>query len=438
VKKDPRDIFESYIAKKLLEKRQEKEWGIVHLSNISQVQTPVINNAERGLSSPTLLTIVVLFYFLGIDIEDFLHECGVDINLPQSYKGNCSSEDALGIQDIELFLSYNGSDAILGIKELSRYYARVIIGTHPETINSEEIMQQSKEWVAKSLNPPAMSPQKIDLDPDNIEPREFENILNKGGVLLLPDCGLYLSTIRKRSKISRLALQPMTSVSDSTISRLETGEITRIRFADIVSIDAALAASGKIIAMFWCAALLHTGLIRNKYYDIPKKHGPLAWTQSEWPVVETLVKMDRQMRSVIHNNGSWVFEFRQTLGNWKQSHPSPAEDAGLPKHILWRLDPREHLAEIIFRCLKTPTFDLARPARFIPNSHMRLDIEVWNQFVNLYRDNPEALRIMEKGSHYLATPEEQDAFRKLIIEVLGDSEQRENFGEMLIKRTDTD
>lgn len=56
---------------------------------------------------------------------------------------------------------------------------------------------------------------------------------------------------------------------------------------------------------------------------------------------------------------------------------------------------------------------------------MRRDIEVWNQFVNLYRNNPEALMIMEKGAQiFRRHPREEDAFLKLIIEVLQQDPER--------------
>lgn len=77
--------------------------------------------------------------------------------------------------------------------------------------------------------------------------------------------------LQKEIKIIEIGHRKRTSVSHTTENRIEMGRVSRIRFADIISLDAAIHAWGRITAMFWRAALFHTGLIRNEYYDVSRE-----------------------------------------------------------------------------------------------------------------------------------------------------------------------
>jgi len=54
---------------------------------------------------------------------------------------------------------------------------------------------------------------------------------------------------------------------------------------------------GKVLSMCWSAGQFHTGAIRNIYQDL-EVEPPLGWTEDDYALVETVVKLERWCTSL--------------------------------------------------------------------------------------------------------------------------------------------
>lgn len=86
----------------------------------------------------------------------------------------------------------------------------------------------------------------LDLDPEKIL-----WIYAEGGVITFQDVGVFLKNMRFGKKITLAELGSKSKVSESLVSKFETGSIRRVKLKDILIFDNALKQEGKLLTLYW-------------------------------------------------------------------------------------------------------------------------------------------------------------------------------------------
>ncbi len=113
--------------------------------------------------------------------------------------------------------------------------------------------------------------------PQTIQANDIWETYRQGGWLTFLDIGIYIKKVRK--DVTFVRLHPNVHVSDSVISRLESGSLERIKLIDVVMLDEQLEQGGKLLAMYWKASHFSDALVQ---FLSQSKHSPTDIPFSMW------------------------------------------------------------------------------------------------------------------------------------------------------------
>jgi len=282
---------------------------IEELSESSDLAMSVISRLENNLSQPTVLSLVKLAYALTIKSGEVSASLGFQdifgraINEPKPNR----EDMPLFIGDIEAFLAFFNWDVDKAKSYIYSAYEKVVCTANPN-LPADELRELAWDSVKNATFPTSNLYTPLPY-PSVIDPEYIKIALIDGGILTFPDVGYFIRENRVSANLSLRDLSNKTNISFNTISRLERGLIDRLFLNEIIKIDAALDSKGLIFNMFWAAGEFHSGVIRNKLRGL-ELDPPLAWTDREHALANTIVKIERWSASL---NIPFLSDFRNLV-----------------------------------------------------------------------------------------------------------------------------
>ncbi|MBI9044602.1 MAG: XRE family transcriptional regulator [Anaerolineaceae bacterium] len=264
------------------EKRKSLSIGqenVAHFSNLSEAQVSRIESLKSEL---TLFSIVKLAYALNIDLNEILNILKIQSKLMEIKKNTNYIKNKyydLDLDDIEAFVSWSQSK--------------------PEAF-SKFLHNSNKLILEKTLKSQNQNFHNLHY-PTIIGSEFFVSQYINNCTLTIRDLGSYIRSLRKDKGITLSFLGEIVNVSHTTISRLERGDTERISFKDIVNIDKALELDGDLISISWEIAKFHTGVIRNKHFEIPESP-PISWEPQELEYIDEISRIMRWIYILLPEN----------------------------------------------------------------------------------------------------------------------------------------
>jgi transcriptional regulator with XRE-family HTH domain len=166
----------------------------------------------------------------------------------------------------------------------------------------------SPDWYTVSVNYP------------NLGAEEIVRIYTEGGVLTFSDVGYYLheTRLRRETTVSRIAR--VTNQSASVISRIEAGDLERIKLKDILLLEGNYAGNGIISGMFLRAAQFYS-LIPSQI----RSDNPEWYTEpiniSGYDIVKKFLAVCRNFQLITEGDYSWLESIRHRIYIIRSNQP---------------------------------------------------------------------------------------------------------------------
>lgn len=247
----------------LKKKRIEAGLDLQELASLAGSSTAQISRLETGSMRLTLNFLIVLVWALKIDLDEFATEFDLPrIVLPeQSQPG-----ETISLKLDDLTASPEIIPYTVTVLEFTKAYENAI----PDAVAflEEKLAASIEKDGAKSLSPEnlryrvqaAILDGELLPNPPGLTLEMLEHWFQEGGALTLADAGTYLKLTREKNKLSLEALAKLSSMTKSTINRIENAQGDRFLFQDIANLDIALQANGKVLSMYWLVVMHQMGL----------------------------------------------------------------------------------------------------------------------------------------------------------------------------------
>jgi transcriptional regulator with XRE-family HTH domain len=248
--------------------RERREMDVRAFARLTGVDASTISRVEQARSQVTLWTAVRMCERLNVTSADLLAALqGKRPPFAVQQKGG-QAVDVVTVGDLEAFLRYmrrHWQEGCAWLTSLLNQIApladdgRVSHGGSAPLIVPEDIeklLQDSHLYQFKVQYPVA------------ITAADLWNIYLRGGALSLVDMGAYLKHARRAMRVTLSDLEESGKVSASVLSRLETGELSRVKLTDVLILDEQLGQEGKLMAMYWRACTLIDAVARVQQRDL--------------------------------------------------------------------------------------------------------------------------------------------------------------------------
>lgn len=291
--------------------RHRQEIDLITLAQKTGLTGATISRVETERSLATLYTAIRICDGLGVTLADLIQVLR-NIPVPPFLKqGQGMPEKVLTIDDVKAFV---------------KFYSKSQQQGHSLLINLTQQLdnlQTNKQGNTTTKVPTADSVDKVLSDlaairtlpyPTEIEANKIFETFRLGGALTPTDVGLYVKNVRQEKGTSLVKLEELVGISDSMLSRLETGLIESVKLTEVLKLDEALG-KGEILAMYWRAAQLDAQVIHRR----PRRGDPLTppygWTEKKFTVAFVLITLCRWLQHLNWGETSWLDELRSTNKN---------------------------------------------------------------------------------------------------------------------------
>lgn len=292
--------------------RLEKGLEIKDLSYESGLTSAQISRIETLNSDVTVNSIVRIAYGLNIELKDVLAELEIRAFFPRLLDTGQQdkSSDIVTIQDVEAFLRFYRSEPRRAKDELiSAYHVIRENNQDQQEAKISEFDTADIIWEATQ----ALSKKYLPIPyPKGMKEETIEEIYRTGGVITIRDLAAYVMACRRSSGQSLRKLAEYTDVSYNAIARLERGELERISFTEIISLDKALKLDGRLIAICWAAGEFQTGIIRKKHLTNQNTLSSSGWDPEELAFADTFTTIAR-WNNAMKLNKTWFSEIQKLL-----------------------------------------------------------------------------------------------------------------------------
>jgi transcriptional regulator with XRE-family HTH domain len=300
--------------------RQQRHFDIKQLGIRAGVDPSSISRIERGHTQATLVSAIRLCAVFGVSFDQLVEDLRTLDS--DSDKSGASVRPPAPAPAPESWLQSVVTDTDIR--------AFVHLFRHDPTESSVFLMHSlltvfdlvRNTWYEEEFNP-SRSPAIIlhdavayvtelaacDAIPHPLH--RFTEILlpryHAGGVIILKDVGTYLRAKRREQGKTLRDLQREVSLSDSSLSRIETATISRVKLAEILLLDSQLGYGGEVARMFWQACTFHMHADKA----VATEHLPAEerWTEQEFTIILLLVTISRWM-DAIYNYERWLAQLR--------------------------------------------------------------------------------------------------------------------------------
>ncbi len=397
----------------LKKKRIEAGLDIQELASLAGSSTAQISRLETGSMRLTLNFLIVLVWALKIDLDEFTSE----LNLPRIVLPGISQTDEN--TNIELDQFTTALEVIpytVTVLEFIKAYENAI----PDAVAmlEEKLTSAIKNDGAKTLSPENLRHrlQTAILDgdllpnPPGLTLEMLEHWFKEGGALTLADAGTYLKLTREHTKYSLEALAKPSSMTKSTINRIENALGDRFLFQDIVNLDIALQANGKILSMYWVVVMHQMGLwfSMKDTQRQPIKKGPASH------LVDTFIKVTR-----------WSYLYDDPNLPWIEPWIAPVVEVDNALQLFSayiRGDKHDYLrlAEEIRALMPYKVFliEAGEYPRKSASPDIELGLQILQDIKQTIGDDIFGLRVLEMYQNNFNDPDYAAAFRVLLRELM--------------------
>ena len=284
--------------------RTDRTVSLQDISDITGLATSQISRIEQGKSDLTLFSVAKICYALRLDLFDLQRALRWEKSLFDILilRPSIPPADAVVIpSDIAAIINFYNYDPVAAKEFLRKSFNWVRFSAGFEK-NIQET--QANQFVKEAIEPLGdnykSAPYPSTLNDDLV----LETYMIKGALSIF-DLGLFIRQRRKQKTLSLKQLAKKSGISFSALRRIEVGEIERIKFSDIFSIDIALGNEGDILAVAWDVAQLYTGisLAESELCSLEQ------WDVREKGLAETLMAISRWYQVFLPNQ-NWLKKLR--------------------------------------------------------------------------------------------------------------------------------
>lgn len=209
-------------------------------------------------------------------------------------------------------------------------------------------------------------------------------------------------------------------MTKSTISRIENGLVDRVLFDDVVNLDTALQANGKVLSIYWVAIMRQMGV----WYSMKDRQRQPLMSKQVTNLADTFVKVTR-----------WSYLYDDHQLPWIEPWIAPAEEVSdlslFNAYLRGDRSDYEKLAQEIYELIPGKFFVLEEAdykGHITPD--LELGIQVWDEITKAVGDDPFGLRMMSLLRKNFQEADYIAGFRVLLRELLTTNR---NFLEIMTK-----
>jgi transcriptional regulator with XRE-family HTH domain len=288
----------------LKDSRSSKHWDLKKLAEISGVDIATISRLENGLSEVTVNKAVKLCRGLEISLQRMLSAL-MEIEIQLSVAKNIDPQNVLNLNDVIAFIHYFEEDPLAAggllcdlMNAVNNYYSS-------KQGNKSSFVLAN---IVQFLNPPEPAIFKFPY-PTDFRFNRLREIFKKGGVLTFQDAGHYIRNLREREKSTIADIGDSTYQSASLISRLESGNIERIKLSDIIALDSRFAPNYELLEIYWQSADHYLSMSQDK--TIFLAHSEISI--DTYKLALLLITVSRWVDHYTDGNVIWLHDLRHKL-----------------------------------------------------------------------------------------------------------------------------
>ncbi len=294
--------------------RQEREkqgLQVQRLAELSGVSSPTVSRIEHELVQPTVCTAVRICRALAISLDDLITNVEGVRPAHDAYEEEATKGwSVLSVSDVDDFLRLFDRDFRAALQLLADALNNIVeLWARRQQDFAREHFSAIE--VYRILNPTVIY--SFDLHYPEFPTGDYLEIYRLGGALTNADLGSFVTKVRGKGFPTLNKLEKETGISDSKLSRLQTGDLDQIKLGDLLKVDRALGQQGRLLKM---AERVCELAIRIKAYPsegavLP---GKLVYPEKLYKLsAETLIKIYRWRQEIVEDNRSWLNELRSQL-----------------------------------------------------------------------------------------------------------------------------
>jgi transcriptional regulator with XRE-family HTH domain len=405
--------MDSLIADWLKRKRIEAGLELLDLASLAGSNAAQISRVETGKISLTLNFLIVLLWALKIDLDEFASE----FNLPPIVLPDIAQPDENTSPELaDITTTFESIPYTVTVLEFARAFENAI----PDAVAllEEKLTSAIKNDGTKNFSPENLrhrlqtAIQDGDLlpNPPGLTLEMLEHWFQEGGALTLADAGTYLKLTREQKKYTLEALAKPSNMTKSTINRIENALGDRFLFQDIVNLDVALQANGKILSMYWVVVMHQMGL----WFSMKDtKRQPIKKGQTSH-LVDTFIKVTR-----------WSYLYDDPSLPWIEPWIAPVVEVDNALQLFSayiRGDQHDYLrlAEDIRDLMPYKVFliEAGEYPRKSASPDVELGLRILHDIKQAIGDDVFGLRVLEMYQHNFNDPDYAASFRVLLRELM--------------------
>jgi transcriptional regulator with XRE-family HTH domain len=276
--------------------REERKLDVRGLEELTGIDKSTISRIESKSTEATISTVVLICFGLGVTISEFVKALyGKDFPLLAQTEspGVLRGGTVLTLQEVKDLLN---SDLPI----FKQSYANILNEVfYLQTGKDSQTLQKTKlftpEDVDKLLLDSPLYAYELKYPPE-LEPKLILEIYNQRGLITPNDVGLYLKGVRRERKATLQNLEKSTKISDTILSRFETGSVERIKITDILQIDNVLEQEGIILALYWESCQFNEEVIYKRSKHLGSLSPSDAWNLKNFKLVNSIVSTIRWLQ----------------------------------------------------------------------------------------------------------------------------------------------
>ncbi|NWJ94197.1 MAG: helix-turn-helix transcriptional regulator [Chloroflexi bacterium] len=231
--------------------REERSLDLRSMEKLTGVDKSTISRIENKNTEATIFTVMPICFGLGFTISEVVKTLSGK-NFPflaqTESPGVLRGGSVLTLQDVKDLLDSDLSKFKQSYVNLLNEVFSLQMG------KNNQMFQNVKLFTSEDIDKLLLIDSPLyDFElkyPPELEPKLILEIYNYKGLLTPKDVGLYIKGIRHESKIALQNLEKSGKISDTILSRLETGLVERVKISEVLQIDGILGQEGIILALY--------------------------------------------------------------------------------------------------------------------------------------------------------------------------------------------
>lgn len=289
--------------------RVRRDLDIQDLATLSNLSAAQISRIENGRSEISLNSMIRLAYGLGLDLREVASRMELEVYIPRKKGADLGEGWTVTAQDTRALLNLYRENPgqvkdtmIEAYDEIRRNNPDRVEQVHTDP-RTAEIIWRATEATADELVPLPY--------PQGLTDEHVQSIFLAGGLVTLRDLGAYVRCRRQKKGLSLRDAAAELSSSYLSLYRLESGEIDRISFLEILELERALALNGSLLGIAWRAGEYQTGILFSR---LAGTHEPAdSWDTREKAYMDAFIAINRWYMVLLPGESKWMDDMHRYL-----------------------------------------------------------------------------------------------------------------------------